>query len=101
MSMLHTINKSPFMNNSLTSCLRLADDDSAILFIEDGVYAVLKGTEVSSVVEEAAKKRKVYALSPDLAARGVQDRVIDGVELVDYDGFVDLTVEYPKVHAWL
>jgi tRNA 2-thiouridine synthesizing protein B len=101
MSMLHTINKSPFMNTSLTSCLRIAQDGNAILFIEDGVYAVLKGTEVSSAIEEATRKFKVYALSPDLAARGVQDRVIDGVELVDYDGFVDLTVEYPKVHAWL
>lgn len=101
MSMLHTINKSPFMNNSLASCLRFAGEDSAILFIEDGVYAALKGTEVSSLVEEAAKKLKVYALAPDLAARGVQDRVLDGVQLVDYEGFVDLAVEYPKVNAWL
>ena len=31
-------------------------------------------------------------LMPDLKARGVQDSVINGVEVVDYKGFVELTV---------
>jgi tRNA 2-thiouridine synthesizing protein B len=99
--MLHTINKSPFQNNSLESCLRVAQEGSAILFIEDGVYGALKDTAVSPAVEAAMKKLKVYALAPDLDARGVKDRVIDGIELVDYSGFVDLAAESNKVQSWL
>jgi tRNA 2-thiouridine synthesizing protein B len=99
--MLHTINKSPFQNNSLESCLRVAQEGSAILFIEDGVYGALKDTAVAPAVEAAMKKHKVYALAPDLDARGVKDRVIDGIELVDYAGFVDLAAESSKVQSWL
>lgn len=98
---LHTVNKSPFQNDSLAGCLRVAKEGSAILFIEDGVYAATKGTTVSASVEEALKTHKVYALAPDLETRGVQDRVIDGVQQVDYAGFVKLATEYSAVQSWL
>lgn len=99
--LLHTVNKSPFLNKTLDSCLRMSKDGSSILFIEDGVYAALKGTEYTATIEEAMKDKKFYALEPDLKARGVHDRVIDGVQLVDYNGFVDLTTEHSGVEAWL
>ena len=35
MSMLHTVNKSPFEKTTLDSCLRFAQEGSAILLIED------------------------------------------------------------------
>ena len=35
MTMLHTVNKSPFEKDSMTSCLRLSADGSSILLIED------------------------------------------------------------------
>jgi tRNA 2-thiouridine synthesizing protein B len=47
------------------------------------------------------KRIAIYALKPDLEARGMQDRVLDGVRLVDYAGFVDLVVEHNAVHSWL
>jgi tRNA 2-thiouridine synthesizing protein B len=101
MAILHTVNKSPFEKNSLESCLRFAKDGSGIMLLEDGVYAATKGSKVASMIEDAMKNHKVYALSSDLAMRGVQNNVIDGVELVDYAGFVDLTAEYSSVQAWL
>lgn len=99
--MLHTVNKSPFETNSLVSCLRVAEEGSTVLLIEDGVYGAIKGTRAEAMIKEAQQKVKICALSPDLDARGVQDRVIDGVELVDYAGFVDLAAESSKVQAWL
>ncbi len=101
MATLHTVNKSPFDKNSLQVCLSLAKDGSGILLIEDGVYAATKGTTYSARIEDAMKNHKVYALESDLAMRGVRDRIIDGVEVVDYAGFVDLTAEYSKVQSWL
>ncbi len=99
--MLHTINKSPFMSNSLNECLRVAKDGSAILLIEDGVYAALKGSKFADVMNNAIGKHEVYALGPDLDARGLSGKVIDGIKVVDYGGFVDLAAEQPRVQTWL
>lgn len=100
--MLHTVNKSPFEKNSLDSALRLAKDGSALLLIEDGVYAAMKGTAVEGKVRDAARRLKVFVLGPDLKARGLEEsKVIDGVGVVDYGGFVDLAAENDKVQAWV
>ena len=99
--LLHTVNKSPFITTALQGCLRTAKDGSSILFIEDGVYAALKNSEFSDAVEDAMKTKKVYVLEPDLKARGVQDHVLNGIELVDYAGFVDLTTKHDAVQSWL
>lgn len=99
--MLHTVNKSPFEKNSLDACLTHAKDGSAILLIEDGVYGAMKGTTFSDKVQEAMKKFTVYALESDVKTRGIADKVMDGVKLVDYTGFVDLAAENDKVQAWL
>ena len=99
--MLHTVNKSPFEHKALESCLRFARPGSAVLLIEDGVYAAAKDTAVAPRVQEALKTVTIYALKPDVEARGMQNRVMDGVRLVDYGGFVDLVVEHDAVQSWL
>ena len=100
--MLHTVNKSPFEKNNLESCLRLAKNGSAILLIEDGVYAALLETSVSDQVASRTGDFKFYALGPDLAARGLIEKpIIDGIEIIDYEGFVDLTIEHDAVNSWL
>jgi tRNA 2-thiouridine synthesizing protein B len=99
--MLHTVNKSPFEHRALESCLRYARQGSAVLLIEDGVYAAARDTAVAKQVQEALKSVSIYALKPDLEARGMQTRVMDGVRLVDYEGFVDLVVEHHAVQSWL
>lgn len=99
--MLHTINKSPFDHNTFETCLRFAQQGSAVLLIEDGVYAAARDTAVSKQVQEALKSVSIYALKPDVEARGMQNRVMDGVRLVDYEGFVDLVVEHNAVQSWL
>ena len=99
--MLHTVNKSPFEHKALEACLRFARQGSAVLLIEDGVYAAAKDTAVAPKVKEALKSVTIYALKPDVEARGMQNRVMDGVRLVDYGGFVDLVVEHDAVQSWL
>jgi tRNA 2-thiouridine synthesizing protein B len=102
MSDLHTVNKSPFDKNSLESCLKMAKAGSSILLIEDGVYAALKGAAAEEMITSAMGDKKVYVLGPDFKARGFgEDRAIDGVEFVDYTGFVDLVEANDKVQAWL
>ena len=98
--MLHIVNKSPAERNSLDSCLRVAQT-GAILLIEDGVYAATRGNTAEAKLREAMGHLKVYALTPDLEARGMADRLIDGVTGVDFGGFVDLVAEHPNCQSWL
>ena len=99
--MLHTVNKSPFSNNALEICLKHAKQGSAVLLIEDGVYAATTGTTVSQRMLDALATVSIYALKPDVEARGMQHRLMDGIKLVDYGGFVDLVVEHHAVQSWL
>lgn len=100
-SMLHIVNKSPFERNTLESCLRTARPDSSVLLIEDGIYAAVKGTVTADKIGKAVRSMKVYALWPDVEARGMQDAMLEHVKLVDYDGFVDLVAEHGTVQSWL
>ena len=102
MTMLHTVNKSPFEKNSLESCLGHAISGSAVLLIEDGVYGALQGSLVAETVKNAMENISIYALSSDIDARGINhDRLINNIELIDYSGFVNLAAEHKNVQSWL
>ena len=98
--MLNIVNKSPLDRNGLDACLRIAAP-GALLLIEDGVYAAVRGTSVEARVTAALARFRIYALLPDLEARAVADRVIDGVTTIDYGGFVDLVAEHNACQSWL
>ncbi len=99
--MLHIVNKSHRQTTSLESCLRFAQDGHALLLIEDGVYAATKAGAASADLAAALGRLKVYALKPDLDARGMAAGVADGVTTIDYAGFVDLVAEHPSNQSWL
>ena len=99
--MLHIINKSPFQTSTLDTCLRMAQAGNALLLIEDGIYAATAGSAAEARIRQACTTLKVYALQPDMDARGVAGKLIEGVTPVDYAGFVDLTVEHSTSHSWL
>ncbi len=97
--MLHIINKSPYDRPALDSLLKTGE--GAILLIEDGVYAAAKGGAAEAKIKAAQGKFKVYALTPDIEARGIADRILDGVTQVDYAGFVDLVADNKTCQSWL
>jgi tRNA 2-thiouridine synthesizing protein B len=79
--MLHTVNKSPLGSSSLESALRVAAADSPILLLEDGVYAASAGARSAELALAALRSYPVYALGPDLEARGIQ-RIIPGIRVI-------------------
>jgi tRNA 2-thiouridine synthesizing protein B len=99
--MLHIVNKSPTERNSVETCLEHAKKGSKVLLIEDAVYAATRGGAAEAKVKSAMADVAIYVLQPDLAARGMADRLIEGVNLVDYGGFVDLVAEQPNCQSWL
>jgi tRNA 2-thiouridine synthesizing protein B len=99
--MLHIVNKSHTQTNALQSCLRLAKPGHALLLIEDAVYAATAAGADSAGLADALATLKVYALQPDIEARGMAGKVVDGVTAIDYAGFVDLVAEHPNNQSWL
>lgn len=93
---LHTVNKAP-SNSSLAACLKVAAPDSAVLLIEDGVYAALRN---AANIPDSLFQHRVYALEADVKARGLGAKLAPQIELVDYDGFVALATQYDCVQSW-
>lgn len=102
MAMLHIVNKSPFERNSLQSCMQCAKAGAAVLLIEDGIYGAMQGTAIADDVKKAMGNVSFYVLGPDVKARGMDEaKVIDGIKVVGYDGFVNLVAEKDNVQSWL
>jgi tRNA 2-thiouridine synthesizing protein B len=87
------------MFRNLETALRFAPEGEPILLYEDGVYAVVKGAASEALVQQALEKHPVYALQADLEARGISS-LIEGIQTVDYDGFVGLVEEHHVV-PWI
>jgi tRNA 2-thiouridine synthesizing protein B len=98
MSMLHLVNKSPYENNNLSTASSIMKSGDALLLIEDGVYGAIKNGKASAMLADCS----VSVMGPDLAARGIsEDKLADGVNVVDYSGFVELVEKNDKVQSWL
>jgi len=96
--MLHLVNKSPYDAGNLNTAASIMKGDDELLLIEDGVYAAMKNGKGAALLDGL----KVSVLGPDLAARGIsEDKLVDGVTVVDYAGFVDLVEANDKVQSWL
>jgi tRNA 2-thiouridine synthesizing protein B len=99
--MLHTVNKSPYQSDALTTCFGLAQPGSAVLLIEDGIYGAMTNTKFSAAVVIAQQCCAIYVLEPDLKARGFNsDCIMNAIQAIDYDGFVSLVEANPVVQAW-
>ncbi len=98
MSMLHVVNKSPYERVNLETATGYMADGDELLLIEDGVFAAIRSGKASALL----KGRKVSVLGPDLDARGIsRDKLVEGVSIVDYAGFVDLVEANDRVQSWL
>jgi len=95
MSCLHTISRSPD-SKLLGSCLKVINDDDAILFIEDGVYHCLSLIDLPAIIETV----KIYGLREDMLARATLSKTVDRVEVIDTARFVELSCEHYKVVSW-
>ena len=97
--MLYTVNKPALTSGNIFSALRIARPGDPILFLEDGVYVVAGGASTEELVKGILEKHPLYALRADIDARGMK-APIEGVQVIDYDGFVGLVEEH-DVAPWL
>lgn len=100
MSTLHTVNKSPFQDNSLRSCLQVCGPEDSVLLIEDGVYGAIPASPVANELNALLDSGvRIYVLSNDAQARGM-NQFLHGVETADYHYFVELSSAHRCMQSW-
>lgn len=98
MAILHTVNQSPFNRSTLSQCLERLSAEDSLLLLEDGVYGALSAQPYAQQMQAA---KQCYAIADDIHARGIHiDDLITGIELIDYDKFVQLTINNTLVQSW-
>jgi len=74
------------------------DDKIAILHIQDACTAATSSKYCDRLLQN---KIKVYALEPDIEARGLKEKICAGVKTVDYKQWVHLlTSDHNKIVSW-
>ncbi|MDE1243658.1 sulfurtransferase complex subunit TusB [Vibrio aestuarianus] len=76
---------------------RYSTAEDEILLIEDAVYM---SNPNAMYFEQIIDLTKIYVLSEDLAARGLEDLSSPHIMKVNFSGFVDLTVKHYKSMVW-
>ena len=88
--MLYIVNKSHASSQGLHDCLQRASAGDAVLLIEHAVYSALN-VKQTPLLTMSHSELKIFALSPDMQARGVQQAAcLEFIQYVDYQGFVEL-----------
>lgn len=95
--MLHILINSPY---KCDFCLffkffKKRDD---ILLIQDGVIAALKNTKINKKLLK--NTTKIFALKEDIYARGFNKIIADKIKVIDYSGFVKLTIKNRNQITW-
>ncbi|WP_163557192.1 sulfurtransferase complex subunit TusB [Halomonas sp. NO4] len=93
---LHILNRSPGGSLVYRDALASMGPDDRLLLIEDGVQGALP----AQVRHFEPVLDRLFALREDLVSRGLEGRCDEAVQVVDVDGFVELTEEADKTVSW-
>ena len=98
---LHTYNKSLDAGEArLQNCLRMLAPGDGLLLLEDGVYLASQlhaGMPARQLIPAGVS---LYALGPDVEARGIFTKIPADFSHIDYAGFVQLCLAHPRVVNW-
>jgi len=74
------------------------DDKIVVLHIQDACTAATSSKYCDRLLQS---KIRVYALKPDIEARGLNGKICAGVKIVDYKQWVDLLIrDHSKIISW-
>lgn len=97
--MLHIVNHSRSESTAFCDCLDSVVAGDAVLLIENAVYLARDGASAGSAFEKPGVR--LFALGDDLQARGVlPDQVAGIIQIIDYEGFVDLVEAHSPIQSW-
>ncbi|MBD2785076.1 sulfurtransferase complex subunit TusB [Xenorhabdus sp. DI] len=95
--MLYTVSRSPY-HDDFSAMLGLVSDRDDVLLIQNGVLLSMNNNRY--LAELLGTGAGIYVLREDLDARGLIEQISDRVIVIDYNGFVSLTVKHQQNFAW-
>jgi len=79
---------------------RIAVDDS-LLWVGNSVLSLAKAADTVRVFNTYLKTQRWYVLEDDLQRRGLlAEEIIAGVTVINYQAFVNLTLEHSVIQSW-
>lgn len=74
-----------------------------MVLIHDGVIGINKKGKTPKKMEELLNMNiTIYAMIPDLQARGIaQEHIHDKIKPIEYDNLIDLIDITPKIISWM
>jgi tRNA 2-thiouridine synthesizing protein B len=94
---LHLIFQSPIE----AAILERIDSGDVVVFLENAVLRVILNSDISNMLTQQLGHNRLCVLSDDIAVRGiVPSELVKGVEVIDYAGLVELTVNNPLIQSW-
>jgi tRNA 2-thiouridine synthesizing protein B len=95
--MLHLIFQSPID----IAVLDRMDSGDVAVFLESAVLGVLQESVLADVLSNKLNTNRLYVLSEDMVVRGIlRSELVTGLEVIDYSGLVNLTIENPLIQSW-
>ncbi len=97
--------KQMYLDNLLGIITEQAENKTkiALVLIHDGVIGTsLSGTMPTLLDQLLNLSISVFALLPDLLARGIEPKTVDPrIECIEYNDLVDILAQTPKVASWM
>lgn len=95
--MLHLISQSPIE----TAVLERIETGDSIVFLENAVLRILQNGDLKEALTQLQHHCRFFVLSDELSVRGIRaGELVDGIEVIDYAGFVDLTIAHELIQTW-
>ena len=85
---------------SLPTLERLKNQAS-VIFLNNAVLGLIQHSQWQNALIELMRETPCYVLSTDLMLRGIETNLLcEGIMLIDYAQFVQLTVEHTPIQTW-
>jgi len=75
-------------------------EKSALLLYQDAVYLAIAGAKYNNQLNALAEKLVIYVIEEDLLARGLKNKLINNINIINYSQFVELVIQHDKTISW-
>lgn len=90
-----------FQSSEAGVVLERIDSGDAAVFLGGSLFRLLRQGAMADRVASAVNTRYLCVLAGDLAMFGVEaDDLVDGVEVIEYADWVELTIKHKQTLSW-
>lgn len=95
--MLHLVFQSPIE----IAVLERIEAGDVVVFLENAVLRILRNGLLSASLTQLLGTNRLCVLSEDVAVRGIAaDELVEGIDIIDYAGLVELAVNNHVIQSW-